>query len=66
MFSTGQWKFSDFVTNYIPVGPKAPEPPEPGLLSPAPFAFLEASCMSSVNGFIISSESTASVMFQLM
>ena len=37
MFSTGQWKFSDFVTNYLPVGPKVPEPPEPGLLSPAPF-----------------------------
>ena len=37
IFSTGQWKFSDFDTNYIPVGPRAPEPPEPGLLSPAPF-----------------------------
>ena len=28
IFSTGQLKFSDFVSNYIPVGPKAPEPPD--------------------------------------
>ena len=61
IFSTGQWKFSDFVTNYIPVGPKAPEPPEPGLLSPAPLIepFFMTSLISNLFGWLVSRPSTA-------
>ena len=60
IFSTGQWKFSDFVTNYIPVGPKAPEPPEPGLLT----LFLSSTLKAKIEAHFCCSTMTFGIRFR--